>query len=195
MIRLPLALSALPLLLLPAPDDPPERHLEMTKAVACRKINGYEDFEPLDEPKVTNDEKLLIYYRPLNYEIKENKAGGHLAHFKQDVKVRKRGEKKVLWVKDDLLDFEATSPTPPVRVYLTNSISVKGFPPGDYDLDMILRDALKPGATATQTLRFTVVPTPKVENPPDAESGPKPDEAPPRPAPQPKAGKKVRRPN
>ncbi len=173
-------------------DDAPVAGLDMSKAVACRKINGFEDFEPLDEPKVTTEDKLLVYYRPLHYVMKEHKEGGYVAHFKQDVKVRKRGEKKVLWVKDNLLDFEARNPTQPVRIYLTNSISVKGFPPGEYDMDIVLRDALKPGTSATQTMRFQVVAPPPLPKD-DSAAEPEKREAPPEEKPQGKPTKKARR--
>ncbi len=38
--------------------------LGMTPAVACKAIEGYEDFEPLPDATLTSDEKLLVYYGP-----------------------------------------------------------------------------------------------------------------------------------
>ena len=43
-------------------------------------------------------------------------------------------------------------------IFLRNSFSLKGLPPGVYEYDIILRDELKPDLPATQSLRFRIIP-------------------------------------
>jgi hypothetical protein len=133
--------------------------LAMTRAVACRQIDGYEQFEPLPGAAITSEEKLKVYFRPEGYTI-EREGDRYRARFTEDGAIRRKGEKKIIWKKDNLLDYEAKNDVPPYQVYLTNSIGLKGLPPGEYELDIILHDALREGATATQTLPFRIIPTP-----------------------------------
>lgn len=156
-----------------APGDNSPR-LAMTPAIVCRAVAGYEDYERLPEPIMYANEKMLVYYRPQHYTILREKDGGYLAHFVQEARVRRRGEKAVLWSKARVVDYKARSPRPPREVYLTNSIALRGFKPGEYDLDIILRDALAEEETATQVLRFRIVESidaePKTKG--DSEDGP-----------------------
>ena len=86
--------------------------LSMSPAVACKAIEGYEDFEPLPDATLTSDEKLLVYYRPTGFQTEP--AGDQFrAHFVQDARIRRRGEKAVLRSKKKLLDFEVKSDSPP----------------------------------------------------------------------------------
>ena len=132
--------------------------LRMSEAVVCDTIKGYEDYEPLPGAALTSDEKLLIYYRPSNYRsalVKES----YQAHFTQDAQVRKRGSKKIIWQKLKMMDY--TTPKqdlPPTQIYLRNTISLKGLEPGDYDLIIILHDENNEGRTATQVVKFRVIP-------------------------------------
>jgi hypothetical protein len=138
-------------------DDSADR-LSMTKAIACRSIDGYEDYEPLPKAELTADEKLLVYYHPRNYRV--DKAGGQYhVHLTQDGQVRRRGEKPVLLRKLKLLDYEFKMKEPPNPVFLRNTIALKGLKPGEYDFDIILHDELAAGApVAIQTLPFRVIP-------------------------------------
>jgi hypothetical protein len=143
-------------------DDPEketdDERLTMTKAVACESVEGYGQFVKMAEPARTKDEKLLIYYEPRNYKYERYKKG-YRAHLTQDARVRRKGEKTVLLKKDEMVKYEATSPQPPLLIYLTNTVSLKSLPPGEYELDIILHDKL--GKTdATQSLTFRVKPTP-----------------------------------
>ena len=47
---------------------------------------------------------------------------------------------------------------PPTHVYLRNTISLKGLEPGEYDLIIILHDEVNEGRTATQVVKFRVIP-------------------------------------
>ena len=55
----------------------------MSPAIACRTIDGYEDYEVLPEATLTRDEKLLIYFRPLNFKTKRTN-GEYRAHLIMD---------------------------------------------------------------------------------------------------------------
>ena len=139
------------------PTKPKGDELAISEPVACRVIDGYELFEPLDDAAITSDEKLKVYFRPLSYKI-DRDGKQYVARFSQDGAIRPKGEKKVVWKKDNLLDYEAKSDTPPYQVYLTNSIGLKGLPPGEYELTITLRDLLRDEMSATQTLAFKIVP-------------------------------------
>jgi len=131
--------------------------LEMSKAVAARSIDGYEQYEILPDAKLTAEEKLQVYYRPRNYTTVQERDG-YRAHFTQDGQIRRLGEKTVLRRKKNILDYEAKSQEPLGPIFLRNSFSLKGLPPGAYEYDIILRDELKPGLLATQSLPFRIIP-------------------------------------
>lgn len=140
-----------------APGDEDDGTFRLTTPVACKSIDGYEDYVPLDPPALTADEKLLVYVRPVHF--KTAKAGGtYEAHFTEDARIRRRGAKAVLWSKSRLLDYRPHAPRPPRLIYLRNTIALKGLKPGDYDLDLIVRDEVGKSAPATATLPFTVIP-------------------------------------
>ncbi len=128
----------------------------MTKPVACRSIDGHEQYEVLPDATQTADEKLLVYYRPLEYKTVK-KDGVFSAHFTQDGQIRRKGEKTVLLSKKNLLDYEAKSPRPLGPISLRNSVSLKGLTPGEYEYDIILRDENDPGRSVIQSLKFRVI--------------------------------------
>lgn len=147
----------------PADDPEPPARLAMTPAVACRKINGYGDFEPLDEPVLTRHDKLLVYYEPSGF-AHDRDGKEYRVHLVQDGRIRRRGEQAIILGKDKFLDYVGKSKTPPLGVYLSNSIALKNLQPGDYDLEIILHDPIGKGRTARQVLKFRVKP---VEPTPD----------------------------
>jgi hypothetical protein len=137
----------------------------MTDAIVCRSIEGYEDYEPLPGAAMTADEKLLIYYRPLNYRSTLNQ-GWYQAHFTQDGEIRKRGAKKFIRQKLKVLDY--TTPKteqPPELIYLRNTISLKGLEPGEYDFVITLHDEVAKSAPARQIVKFRVIPADDPQNP------------------------------
>ena len=136
-------------------DEPVPGKLSMTPAVACAKINGYDDYEPLDEPIRTRDDKLLVYFEPggHGYELVDKEYRVHLV---EDARIRRRGEKKVLLAKDKFLEYQGKSKVPPLNLYLSNSISLKPLPPGEYDLEIILRDEIDKGPPVSQIFSFRV---------------------------------------
>src|SRR5262249_27375089 len=133
--------------------------LSMTPAIPCRTIAGFEDYEALDDPALTKDEKLLIYYHPIRYKYEKLKDGYHM-HLTQDFRIRRRGEKAVLQTKDNMVKYEVRTKRPPANVYIQNYISLKALSPGEYDLDIILHDRVGKGRDALQTVKFRVKPSP-----------------------------------
>jgi len=134
--------------------------LGMSPAVACKSIEGYEDYEPLPDATLTSDEKLLVYYRPTGF--RTDPVGNKFrAHLVQDARIRRRGEKVFLKTRMKLLEYEVKSDIPPDLIYLRNTISLKGLKPGRYELDIILHDKISGGSPATQVLAFQVVAAPQ----------------------------------
>jgi hypothetical protein len=162
----------------PMPEPgPPARteRLTMTPAVACASISAYKQYEPLPEAAVTKDEKLLVYYEPLNFATKkvEGKFQGHLV---QDVRVRRRGRKEVLWSRDKLFEYKPEGPQPNLLANLTTKLSFKDLTPGEYDLDIILHDMVAGDPPAQQVLRFQIKPSPPPAPPKDDKEKPAKDE-------------------
>jgi hypothetical protein len=131
--------------------------LAMTKAVACRSIEGFEQYEVLPSGELTAEEKLQVYYRPLHCRF-ALKGEEYLIHLTQDGQIRRKGEKQVLRRKKNILDYEAKTRQQPAWLFLRNSVPLKGLPPGDYEYDIILRDEYNPGPPATQSLPFRIIP-------------------------------------
>jgi hypothetical protein len=131
--------------------------LGMTPAIACRSIDGYDRYEVLPGAALTSDEKLLVYYQPLHYQVDET-AGSYHLHLTQDGKIRRRGQKEVLLRKDNLLDYEVKGKMPPDYIYARNTVALKGLKPGEYEFEIILYDKLAKTPPATQLLKFRVIP-------------------------------------
>jgi hypothetical protein len=139
--------------------------LRMTPGIVCRSIKGYEDYEVLPKAAQTSDEKLLVYLRPLGYQT-ELVDGAYEAHLVPDFQIRKRGQKAILLQKLKMYEYKPRSDQPPRYLYMKNLISLKGLPPGDYDLTIVLHDEIAKGPPATQVVRFRVIPAgeiPKAE--------------------------------
>jgi hypothetical protein len=143
--------------------------LRMTKAIVCSSIDGYESYKKRTGAALTSDEKLLVYYRPLDYKT-AFVDGSYQAHFTQDGQVRKRGEKAILRGKKKLLDCTAKGDLPPENLFLRNTVSLKGLPPGEYDFTIILHDEIAQGAPISQVVRFRIVPADVVVDSPKDES-------------------------
>jgi len=157
-------------------EKPAERStsLRMSPGVVCRSIDGYEDYQPLPGAAQTSEEKLLVYLRPLGYKT-EMVDGEYQAHLVPDFEIRKRGEKKILRQKQKMYEYKPRSPQPPRLIYLKNVISLKGLPPGDYDLTVILHDEIADGSSATQVIKFQIIPP---DDPSKKEEASQPDDRP-----------------
>jgi hypothetical protein len=149
--------------------------LAMSPAVVCRRIDGYEDFKPLPGAALTADEKLLVYYRPLRYRT-DTIAGDHTAHLVQDNEIRKKGKKQIVLQKRRVVEYQPKQAQPLGAIYMSNTISLKGLTPGEYELTIILRDELDRGSPPSkQVVRFKVIPA--ID--PRAKASSKKDEDPP----------------
>ncbi len=149
------------------PDPPPalsepatgaKPGLSMTDAVACLSVDKQGNYELLPGAALSNEEKLLVYYRPLNYQLDHDGTNYHI-HLVQDGQIRARGEKTVLLSKRKMIDEDWKGRQPLQSVFLRNLVGLKKLPPGDYEFDIILHDLLAPGKpTARQSLPFRIVP-------------------------------------
>ncbi|QDV34237.1 hypothetical protein [Tautonia plasticadhaerens] len=174
--------SLLPLLLLlgplpvapaagPAPvDDPPTastapRHPDLTGPIVCLSVRGFREFVPREEPSLTKDEKLQVYYEPFNFTIVRLEGGeGFRAHLTQDVRIRKAGQGKVIQEIEGVIDYAPESDDPPTSFYMFTTLELKRLPVGPYELDLVLRDELAEGTPETvQVVPFEIVSPP----PPD----------------------------
>jgi hypothetical protein len=132
----------------------------MSRAVVCRVINGYEDYEPLPDAAQTRFEKLLIYYRPVRGTYKIDLVDGYyVSHLVQDNEIRKRGDKKILRQKKKVVEYRPKTRQSPGPLYIRNMIDVRDLKPGDYELTIFLRDELEEGSPPTrQVVRFKIIP-------------------------------------
>jgi hypothetical protein len=143
-------------LLVFAADDPDKPKLSMSPAVACAKIKGFGDYVALDEPVLTRDDKLQVYYEPSGFAY-ETVGKEYRVHLTQEGRMHRRGQKAVIMSKEKLLDYQGRTKVSPVdNIYLSNSIALKSLPPGEYDFEIILKDELGKGPVASQILKFRV---------------------------------------
>jgi len=153
--------------------------LEMSKAVVCKKVVGYEDYVELPDASLTSEDKLNVYFRPLNFRVdpvEKPKPGSRFkARFDEDYRIRRKGEKTVLMKKDGMGEYDPFFDRRDQTLYIVNKIGLKGLAPGDYEVDVVLHDVLEKDSSATQTVSFTIVPTPKVDTPPKEEGTDKPE--------------------
>ncbi len=149
-----------------------DSRLEMAEPIACRTIAGYEDYQPLDEPVIARTEKLMIYTRFSGQTIIKKNEGYHV-HLVQDVNVRRKGQKKVLWGRKRIVEYEATEDYPPLNLYIGTSLGLINFEPGEYEADLILHDENADVPPARRTLSFRLTePKPTVVKPDDSEAAP-----------------------
>jgi hypothetical protein len=139
-----------------AKDDPDDGSFGFTKPVACVEIKGYEDYVELSGGEITNHEKLIVYFRPRHF--KTNRVGRQYeSHFTEDVRVRRRGEKAVLWSKMKMVDYQPRADIPRPPIYFHNKIALKGLAPGNYELEIVLHDEIGQTPPATRVLPFVIV--------------------------------------
>jgi hypothetical protein len=141
--------------------------LAMTPAVACLSIDQAGQYEPLPDAALTSEEKLLVFYRPLNYHVERKGSTYHL-HLVQDGRVRPRESQRVLFNKRKMIDDEWKGTQAPGNRYMRSQVSLKGLAPGDYEFEITLHDLLAPGEpTCRQTLPFKIIPPgPRSQNGP-----------------------------
>lgn len=140
----------------------PPRRPDMTDPAICLIVRGFRDFDAFDEPVPTlsRDEKLQIYYEPFNYLIvRDSDDGPYRAHLVQDIRIRRTGNPRTLQSEKGVIDYAPRSNDPPSATYLHTTLSLKEFPPGEYEIDVILHDRLaEDSAESVRTLPFRVTP-------------------------------------
>ena len=147
--------------------DEPEKDdgsFSVSQPVLCKDVRGYEDYEELSVPELTSEDKLLVYFRPRHFKaaVVGNKFE---AHFTQDGKIRRRGEKPVLWQKVNLLDYSQKGDSRDLPVSIRNTVSLKTLKPGEYEYEIILRDEVGKSAPASKKVYFKVVSAKAKEEP------------------------------
>jgi hypothetical protein len=129
--------------------------LAISKPVICKEVRGYEDYDVRADDSLRKDEKMLIYYIPLGYE--EHLVGDqHRVHLTQEGRVRKRGQKAVVFSKKEMLIYDVKYAPPSRPIYLQNIVSLKELKAGEYTYDIVLTDKLG-GGTVTRSVPFKVV--------------------------------------
>ncbi len=159
MITLTLALVTL----LPFDDG-----LAASEPVVCRKVVGFRDYEERDSHDLTKDEKLIIYYEPSGHTVERDpKTDDYHSHLIEDAQIRRKGNDKPIKREKAFLEYKPRGKEPLGLTYLSSSFSLKDLRPGEYEVDLILRDGLDDTKDSLMlTVAFKVI-----ESPPD----PKPD--------------------
>jgi hypothetical protein len=134
-----------------------DRGLQMSPAVVCRSIEGYERYEKLPGAALTSDEKLLLYFRPTGYKT-AIVDGVPQAHFTEDCQIRRRDDKVTLRQQVKLVEYKQKVPDASQSLFMRNSIMLKGLPPGEYEFVLILHDQVAKTPPAKQVVRFRIVP-------------------------------------
>ena len=170
-----------------AQDAPKKKtpRLSMTPLIACSKIESYRQYKALNEPVLTADEKLLVYSEPLGFLV-EPVEDRYQIHLAEDIRLRRKGEKKPLFSKDDAVDYKTKADSPNPVIFMRTVVALKGLPPGEYVLDLIVRDLAGKREPATQSLDFRVKPSPKpaADDADDDKPPAKPDKPPRKPRPK-----------
>ena len=143
-----------------APFDDPKDKAETSKlilsdAVVCESIAGFADYVKRDEASLTRDEKLLVYYQVENFGV-ERVGKEYQVHLVQDIRVRRQGQRAVLQSKDKFYEFKGKSKQRLPWVFMQNTISLKPYSPGDYELEIIVHDEIGKGPAVSQILKFRV---------------------------------------
>lgn len=128
--------------------------LATTDPLVCKQVRGFRDYDKRDPPELTSDEKLLIYFEPLHYTIGRTESGEkYRAHLVVDAILRRKGQKKPLLAEDRIIDYKPESTDPPTSLYLSATIALKGLSPGEYEVELLLKDGL---ASARMPVRKTI---------------------------------------
>jgi hypothetical protein len=146
-----------------AQDSEPTPTLAISEPIVCSEIRGFGDFDRLEPPVLSADQKLQTYLQPTGHTINhDSKTDLHSAHLVVDVVLRRKGQKTPIARKDKILDYKPRASSPPTNLYLGTTLSLKGLRPGDYELDLLVKDQLAPAnpkPSASRTVAFKIKPT------------------------------------
>ena len=107
----------------------------------CSKIISFGAYVPLQEPKIKRGGMLLVYYEPINV-FTNRKKGTYEIWYTQDM-ILLDSKKKLLFKKENALNFHYTFTSPVMDLYATNSLELGNLPSGKYIYKILLKDRLK----------------------------------------------------
>ncbi len=143
-------------------EDVDDGSFGLSTPIACKDVRGFEDYEVFPEAAFTHDEKLIVYFLPRHFKA-EKKGKKYEVRFTQEGRVKRRGEKAVLWTIPRTLEFKTEAETPPKSIYLVNRLALKDLKPGEYDYEILLRDAVSGIKAAPRIMPFTILPSPETK--------------------------------
>jgi hypothetical protein len=137
--------------------------LGSSEPIPCRSITGFREYKVLEPVELTRDEKLNLYSEPSGFDVETDEATGEFhASLVIDARMRRKGSAKPIWEKKNLLEYEPRQKAPLGTVYLSTSFALKELRPGEYEVDLILRDGLnKAKEPHTRTVGFKVIESPE----------------------------------
>ena len=120
----------------------------------CSKIISFGAYVPLQEPKIKRGGTLLVYYEPINV-FTNRKKGTYEIWYTQDM-ILLNSKRKVIFKKEDALNFHYTFTSPVMDLYATNSLELGNLPPGKYIYRIVLKDRLK-DEVAVKEISFEII--------------------------------------
>jgi len=116
--------------------------LGFQNVILCSKIIGFGSYVPLLEKAVDLNGSLLIYYEPVNI-FTNVKDGLYEIWYTQDM-ILLDAKGKILFSREDLLNFHYTTKRPVMDLFAQNSLDIKGqLSAGKYTLKLVLKDQLR----------------------------------------------------
>jgi|GEM_PF-5202711 len=129
-----------------------ELPLEISKAIFCKEINGFDDIVPLESDHVPVGQQILIYIEPQNVRIMKQPGEKYLVRFSEDMKITNQ-EGQVLFDKKNWINYQQLSRMPGLYVFARNSFT--DVPAGTYSFEITINDLLAE-KSVTQTVTLTV---------------------------------------
>ncbi len=131
---------------------------DLTDPILCETIRRFRDFDKREEPLFVVGEKLQIYIEPFNYFIvRDQETKRYRAHLTIDLKLRIKGQESVYRSLNRVVDYETTTENPPTPLYLGAGVVLEGLRPGDFEVELILRDEIAPEKpTASRKIPITI---------------------------------------
>ena len=120
----------------------------------CSKIFSFASYVPLPSSKIKGGGTLLVYYEPVNV-FTSRKKGLYEIWYTQDM-ILLNSNKKIIFKKEDALNFHYTFTSPVMDLYATNSLELGNLPKGKYFYRMVLKDRLK-DVIAVKEIVFEIV--------------------------------------
>jgi len=120
----------------------------------CSKIVNLGCYVPLPEPKIKQEEPILLYYEPTNIYTKTT-GGRYEFWFTQDVIILDENE-EILWEQENALSMHYNTETPILDMYVNNNFNLTGAPPGKYIFKVVLHDLFR-DESVSEAVHFEIV--------------------------------------